>query len=76
MNEKWLLQKIPVPELPEVIGFDSKEQLLVVPGKFVKLIIKRPKYARKNNAKTEILQVKVEPEIIRGYNFQSLVCRI
>jgi len=55
------------------IGVDSKEQLFCVPSKFVKLIIERPKYAlpvdTDKGPKTEVLQRKAEPELIRGTKF-------
>ena len=53
----------------EIIGYDTKEQLLVMPGKFMKLIIKRPKYALKTDGNVKILQAKAKPELIRGSKF-------
>jgi transposase len=55
------------------IGVDSKEQLFCVPGKFLKLITERPKYARSidtdKGPKTIVHQQKAEPELIRGTKF-------
>ena len=53
----------------KIIGYDTKEQLLVVPGKFMKLIIRRPKYALYKGDEVKILQAKAKPELIRGSKF-------
>lgn len=60
-------------ELYKKIGEDRKEQLYIVPSKVCKLITVRPKYANTIETpvgpKTQILQAKPEPELLRGSKF-------